>query len=117
MNADSLVTFIMEKESLLLLFSLYLTENRLLLHCLHFITSYYMTEKEIQANKVELAIFVVDEFAKKYRLKFQQAFNYLCFHGGLQFLMQHYNIEHTLPFDDIVSDVALVCRNKGGELG
>lgn len=75
-----------------------------------------MTERELQNNKIELAVFVIDEFAKKYKLKFQQAYDYLHLHGGLQFLMKHYNVEHTLPFDEIVSDVALVCANKGGEI-
>lgn len=69
---------------------------------------------QLQANEVELMVFVIDEFAKKHQLKFLQAYNYLHLHGGLHFLKKHYEIEHTLPFDEILSDVAQVCRNKGG---
>lgn len=46
----------------------------------------------------------------------KQAFNYLNRFKGLQFLHKHYEILHTQSFEDVIDDLAMVCRNNGGQL-
>lgn len=33
---------------------------------------------------------------------------------AIEFLKEHYDIEHTLSFEDAVEDMMTVCRNSGG---
>ena len=42
------------------------------------------------------------------------AFHYLYDHKGIEFIKEHYDIEHTLSIDDAVEDLTLICRNNGG---
>ncbi len=73
-----------------------------------------MKGMSLNAAKIELMVFVIDEFAKLHGLKYKQAYSYLDFHGGLAFLEMHYDVEHTLSFNEILSDVSQVCINRGG---
>ena len=45
-----------------------------------------MKGMSLNAAKIELMVFVIDEFAKLHGLKYKQAYSYLDFHGGLAFL-------------------------------
>ena len=40
----------------------------------------------------------------------------LSLYKGIDFLDEFYDVERTLSFDDVVKDVALLCRNNGGAL-
>lgn len=73
-----------------------------------------MKPVSLNSAKIELMVFVIDEFAKRHGLKYRQAYNYLDLHGGLVFLEKHYDVEHTFSFNEILSDVSQVCINKGG---
>ena len=67
-------------------------------------------------DRIEYAVSLVSDFAKKYSLSTIQAFNYLDRFNAIDFVNQHYNITHTLPFTEIINDIALYCKNHGGNL-
>ncbi len=66
-------------------------------------------------KKINYTVVCVNEFAKKYRIPSKDAFIYLYDHKGIEFLKEHYDIEHTLSLDDAVEDLTMVCRNNGGD--
>ena len=70
---------------------------------------------EIQ-DKVAYIIAVVSEVADAHGLKTNQAFRYLFRFGGIGFVDRHYEVEHTLPFDDVIDDLTAYCHRKGGML-
>lgn len=65
---------------------------------------------------IEYIVAVVSEFASKYNLTDQQAYRYINFHNGINFLKDNYGIIHTLDFDEAVESVAMFCRKSGGKL-
>ena len=67
-------------------------------------------------DKIEYMVAGISEFASKFRLTDVQAYRYLNFHKGISFLMDNYNILHTLDFNEAVECVALFCRKSGGKL-
>ena len=66
---------------------------------------------------LEYIIAVVSEFARRSGLSEQQAYRYLRMHKGVTFVEEHYDIIHTLSFDEAVDSVALYCRRNGGTIG
>jgi hypothetical protein len=56
----------------------------------------------------------IGEFARATGLSVQEAFRYLNSHGGIDFLMEYYDVEHLLSVDDAVDDLKTVTRNAGG---
>jgi len=73
-----------------------------------------MTKPEI--NVINWLVVCVNEFAYRFSLDVKTAFKYLYNYGGIDFLQEHYEAEHTLSFDETVEDLQLVCKNNGGEL-
>lgn len=69
-----------------------------------------------EKNKLDFTIALIAEFAATYKLKQKQAFNYLNRFQGMQFLHKHYNVLHTQSFEDVIENLATVCRNNGGQL-
>jgi hypothetical protein len=67
-------------------------------------------------DKMSYIIAVVSEFAAKYSLNPQQAYRYLDRFKGIDFVDEFYSIEHTLPFEDVVSDLSVYCHKNGGAL-
>ena len=67
-------------------------------------------------DKIEYTVSLVSDFAKKHALSNKQAFNYLDRFGAISFIDCHYDIAHTLPFSEMVENLALYCRNNGGML-
>lgn len=65
---------------------------------------------------IEYTIALVNEFAKRFNLSEKQAYRYIRNHNGIAFIEEHYGIIHTLSFDDVVDDIALICRKSGGTL-
>lgn len=59
---------------------------------------------------------IISDFAERFGLTTPQAYRYLALYKGIDFLDEFYDVEHTLSFDDVISDVALLCRNNGGAL-
>lgn len=69
-----------------------------------------------EKNKLNFMVALIAEFVSTYKLKQKQAFNYLNRFKGLQFLHKHYEVLHTQSFEDVIDDLAMVCRNNGGQL-
>lgn len=68
------------------------------------------------ADKIEHIIMLVKLFARRFELSYMQAFHYVCLHDGIEFAERHYNILHTLTFEDQVDALAAYCHRKGGLL-
>lgn len=67
-------------------------------------------------KQINYTVACVYEFARRLNLGQKEAFIYLYKHKGIEFIKeQHYDIKHTLSFDDAVDDLILVCRNNGGQ--
>ena len=67
-------------------------------------------------KKINYTVACVNEFADRYSISPKDAFTYLYAHKGISFLKEHYDVEHTLGFEDAVDDLTIVCRNNGGTL-
>ena len=59
---------------------------------------------------------MVSEFAARFSLNSQQAYRYLDRFKGIDFVDKFYNVEHTQSFEDVVEDLAMICRKNGGAL-
>lgn len=66
--------------------------------------------------KIEYIIMLVKLFARHFDLTFLQAYHYISQYGGVEYAEQHYNVLHTLPFNDQVEGLATYCHRKGGTL-
>lgn len=67
-------------------------------------------------RKVSFIVALISDFAERFGLTTPQAYRYLALYKGIDFLDEFYDVERTLSFDDVVKDVALLCRNNGGAL-
>ena len=66
--------------------------------------------------KIEYIIMLIKLFARHFGLSFQQAYRYVSIHQGIEYAEQHYNVLHTLSFEDQVEGLATYCPKKGGTL-
>jgi hypothetical protein len=69
-----------------------------------------------QTNLINYLVLCVSEFAQRFQMDSQTAYRYLADHGGLRFLIEHYETEHTLGLDDVMEDLKRVCAETGGSL-
>jgi hypothetical protein len=67
-------------------------------------------------NAVYYYVACIAEFASRHEMDEKSAYNYLSRYGGIDFLVEMYEIEHTLGIDETIEDMAQVCRNNGGTL-
>ncbi len=67
-------------------------------------------------KRINYTVACVSEFAGTYGITPKEAFEFLYEYKAIEFLKEHYDIEHTLSFEDAVEDMMTVCRNNGGEL-
>lgn len=67
-------------------------------------------------KEINYAVACVSEFADRFNMRQQEAFQYLYKYNGIEFLKENYDIEHTLSFDDVLKDLFIICRNNGGRL-
>ena len=67
-------------------------------------------------NKIEYIVVCISEFANRHTLSFTQAFNYLDFYKGIDFLDKCYEAEHQFSIDDAIDDLTDYCRRHGGAL-
>ncbi|MDR0306254.1 MAG: DUF3791 domain-containing protein [Chitinispirillales bacterium] len=63
---------------------------------------------------IRYAVMCVHEFGSRFELDDLSAFRYLKANGGLQFLLEQYEIEHTLGLDAAIEDMQYVCKKNGG---
>lgn len=66
--------------------------------------------------KIEYIIMLIKLFARHFGLSFQQAYRYVSIHQGIEYAEQHYNVLHTLSFEDQVEGLATYCHKKRGAL-
>lgn len=66
--------------------------------------------------KASYVIMVIRKFAEHYSLSNKESYQYLKQYGGISFLDDCYEAEHTLSFDDAIEDLSQVCQNHGGGL-
>mgnify|MGYP002672315311 FL=1 len=66
--------------------------------------------------KIEYIIMLIKLFARHFGLSFQQAYRYVSIHQGIEYAEQHYNVLHTLSFEDQVEGLATYCHKNGGAL-
>ena len=69
-----------------------------------------------ERRKINYTVVCVGEFAKRQNISQKQAFQYLDQYKGIEFLKEHYDIEHTLSLDDALNDITLICEQNGGVL-
>ncbi len=70
----------------------------------------------LNRKKSDYIVACVNEFARNKALSLKEAFLYLYTFKGLKFLDEHYEIEHTLSFDDVIEDLSIICRNNEGAI-
>lgn len=67
-------------------------------------------------DKVNYMIAVISDFAAMHSLSNAQSYRCLNRYKGLDFIDKHYEVEHTLPFEDVIGDLTAYCQRKGGAL-
>ena len=63
---------------------------------------------------VEYMNMIIFEFARAYKMPVKKAYLYLEQHGGIDFLNEFYDVEHTENPYYTVRTLLNVCRNHGG---
>jgi hypothetical protein len=58
----------------------------------------------------------ISAFSEDKKLSKQDSFNYLYENKGIDFLIDCYEAEHTLSFNDAVHDLTIVTGNNGGSV-
>ena len=58
----------------------------------------------------------IKNFSEEFGLSLAESYRYLENFGGLQFILRHYEIEHTLSIEDAIEDMQAICRRNGGLL-
>ena len=72
-------------------------------------------DKNTLCNRIiDYLVVCVNDFADRHHLSYQAAFEYLKTYGALDFLEEHYEIEHTLSFEDVQEDMTAICIDNGG---
>ncbi|MDR1158106.1 MAG: DUF3791 domain-containing protein [Oscillospiraceae bacterium] len=69
-----------------------------------------------QINIINYLVICINDFAGRFGLDAKSAYQFLSEYGGISFLLEHYEIEHTLSLDDAIDDLARICSNNGGFL-
>lgn len=72
------------------------------------------SSKKTDKNVIDYVMTAIIEFAKRYKLTIKEASNYLNRFKGIDFLIEFYDVEHTLSFNDCVDDLTVICQNNGG---
>ncbi|MDR1183179.1 MAG: DUF3791 domain-containing protein [Coriobacteriales bacterium] len=67
-----------------------------------------------ESNKIAYLVACVGEFAKSTGMTQQEAFRYLRYHKGLDFLSEHYEAEHMLSLEEAIADLKMVTKQAGG---
>lgn len=67
-----------------------------------------------ERNKIEYVTMCIFLFASHFGLKVKDALGYLIDFGGIGFLDDNYEIEHTLPVEDTMEALQVICARNGG---
>ena len=63
---------------------------------------------------ISYVVLCIKNFAQEFDLSLAESYRYLENFGGLQFILRHYEIEHTLSIEDAIEDMQAICRRNGG---
>ena len=69
------------------------------------------TEKE---NCARYIVMCINEFAQIKNIDSRSSFRYLYNNNGIKFLKENYDIEHTLPINDTMEALTIICQKHGG---
>ena len=69
-----------------------------------------------EMNRIRYVNFIIHEFARGFKRPVQESFIYLDDFGGMEFLFDNYEYEHTRHEIDTCLSLLKVCRNNGGWL-
>lgn len=69
-----------------------------------------------EQNVIRYTVMCIHEFANRFALDYVAAFRYLKANGGLQFILDQYEAEHTLGLEDAIEDMQHICKQNGGLL-
>ena len=75
-----------------------------------------MLQNRLVNNKIDYTVACVSNFAFAHNISKNEAFSYLYKHKAIDFLKEHYDVEHTLSLDDAVEDMTEISRQNGGTL-
>ena len=70
----------------------------------------------INTSHINWIVASINEFARHRSINPRNAFRYLYDHGGISFMINHYEEEHLLSLDDTVDDLVRICAQNGGML-
>lgn len=76
----------------------------------------YISIMSDERKQINYTVVCVNEFARRHNLKIKEAFEFLFQYKAIEFLKEHYDIEHTLSLDDTLDDMLTVCSKNGGML-
>lgn len=74
-----------------------------------------MSEKE-KNNRIDYFICCIGAFAKQFSISNAEAYRYLQSLGGLRYLYDNYDYEHTQSIETAVEDMGRICMRRGGAL-
>ena len=66
----------------------------------------------MREKMIDYIVVCINEFAAAKCITEREAFRYLYAHKGIEFLVENYEIEHTLSLVDAVSDLSLICAQN-----
>ena len=69
-----------------------------------------------QINTINYIVVCINDFADRFVMDSWESYRFLSQYGGIEFLLQHYDIEHTLSLEDTIEDLETICRQNGGVL-
>jgi hypothetical protein len=79
------------------------------------LNAYYNIDMSAEEKKtIAYIVACISEFAQATGLNTREAFRYLNNFGGIDFLIEFYDVEHTLSFDETVNDLKAVTQRAGG---
>ena len=68
------------------------------------------------SNQIEYIACCIGVFANRFGITNQEAYRYLLKFGGLSFLYEFYDLEHTFSIDEAVDDITKITQRNGGAL-
>jgi len=74
-----------------------------------------MSERDIN-NRIDYFICCIGAFAKQFAISNAEAYRYLQSMGGMRYLYDNYEYEHTQSIEDAVEDMGRICMRHGGAL-
>lgn len=74
------------------------------------------TKNTSKRSIISYIVVCISEFADNKGIDNFIAYKYLSDFGGIEFLIEFYEIEHTLSFKDAVEDMTIICKKNGGDI-